>query len=313
MTSELNLFIAFGAGLLSFLSPCILPIIPSYLCFIGGVSLTGDSERKTSPHVILGTLFFVLGFSTVFIVMSVILSQMMLFVGGSRIIDIIAGLIVIAMGLHILFNFIGFLNYDKRVHPQKRPEHPVACFLVGMAFGAGWTPCIGPILTGILFLAGQSEELFQAIVYLGAYSLGLGLPFMLCAVFLQYALKQIVKMKRLIPVIHKISGIFLILLGLLIMFGRFQVLNIAIQRYSTIFVAWVRGESALVRLIPAVLFCLCSLLPLLGHWLGHKKRPPARLIVISGVFLALGILQITGLIQATQLLADWIVYQQNYS
>jgi cytochrome c-type biogenesis protein len=313
MTGELNLFIAFGAGLLSFLSPCILPIIPSYLCFIGGVSLTGDSEWKTSPHVVLGTLFFVLGFSAVFIVMSVILSQMMLFMGGSRIIDVIAGLIVIVMGLHILCNFIGFLNYDKRVHLQKRPEHPVACFLVGMAFGAGWTPCIGPILTGILFLAGQTEELFKAIVYLGAYSLGLGLPFMLCAVFLQYALKQMKKMKRLLPVIHKVSGVFLILLGLLIMFGRFQVLNIAIQRYSNIFVAWARGESVLVRLIPAVLFCVCALVLLLGHWLRHKKRPPARLIVISGVFLTLGILQITGLIHTTQLLADWIVYQQNYS
>jgi cytochrome c-type biogenesis protein len=313
MTGELNLFIAFGAGLLSFLSPCILPIIPSYLCFIGGVSLTGDPERKTSSPVILGTLFFVLGFSTIFIAMSVILSQIMLFVGGSWIIDIIAGLIVIVMGLHILGNFIGFLNYDKRVHPQKRPEHPVTCFLVGMAFGAGWTPCIGPILTGILFLAGQTEELFKAIVYLSAYSLGLGLPFMLCAVFLQYALKQVKKMKRLLPVIHKVSGVFLILLGLLIMFGRFQVLNIAIQRYSNMFVAWARGESALVRLIPAVLFCVCALAPLLGHWLGHKKCPPARLIVISSVFLVLGILQISGLLQTTRLIADWIVYQQNYS
>jgi cytochrome c-type biogenesis protein len=313
MTSELNLFIAFGAGILSFLSPCILPIIPSYLCFIGGVSLTGDAERKTNPRVVLRTLFFVLGFSFVFIAMSVILSQMMLFAGGSRIIDIIAGLIVIVMGLHTLCNFIGVLNYEKRVHVQKRPEHPVACFLVGMAFGAGWTPCIGPILTGILFLAGQSEELFKAVVYLGAYSLGLGLPFMLCAVFLRYALKQLMKMKRLIPVIHTISGIFLILLGLLIMFGRFQVLNITIQRYSNLFIAWARGESALVRLIPAVVFCLCSFLPLLGHWLGHKKRAPTRLIVISGVFLALGILQATGLIQTTQLLADWVVYQQNYS
>jgi cytochrome c-type biogenesis protein len=182
-----------------------------------------------------------------------------------------------------------------------------------MAFGAGWTPCIGPILTGILFLAGQSEELLKAVVYLSAYSLGLGLPFMLCAIFLQYALKQIAKMKRLLPVIHKISGVFLILLGLLIIFGRFQVLNIAIQRYSNLFVAWVRGESALVRLIPALLFCLCSLLPPLIHWFGHKKRPSVRLIVISGVFLALGVLQITGLIQTTRLLADWIVYQQNYS
>jgi cytochrome c-type biogenesis protein len=216
MTDEINLFIAFGAGLLSFFSPCILPIIPSYLCFIGGVSLTGNTEQKTNPHVIFGTLFFVLGFSSVFIAMSVILSQMIFFMGGiSRIINIIAGLIIIIMGLHILFNFIGFLNYDKRIHPQKRPEHPMACFLVGMAFGAGWTPCIGPILTGILFLAGQREELFKAVIYLSAYSLGLGLPFMMCALFLQYALKQIAKMKRLLPLIHRISGIFLVILGIL--------------------------------------------------------------------------------------------------
>jgi cytochrome c-type biogenesis protein len=255
----------------------------------------------------------VLGFSAIFIAMSVILSQMMLFMGGmSRIIDIIAGLIVRVMGLHVLFNFIGLLNYDKRVHPQKRPERPIACFLTGMAFGAGWTPCIGPILTGILFIAGQSEELFKAVAYLGVYSLGLGLPFMLCAVFLQHALKQVANMKRLLPLIHKVSGIFLIILGLLIMFGRFQMINIAIQRYSNLFIAWAHGESAALRLIPAALFLVCSFVPLLLRWF-RKKRPSMRLFVVSGVFLALGILQLTGFIQITRLLADWIVYQQNYS
>ncbi|MDR3274047.1 MAG: cytochrome c biogenesis protein CcdA, partial [Puniceicoccales bacterium] len=161
-------------------------------------------------------------------------------------------------------------------------------------------------------IAGQSEELFKAVVYLSAYSLGLGLPFMLCAVFLQHALKQVAKIKRLLPLIHKVSGIFLIVLGILIMFGRFQMINIAVQRYSNLFVEWAHGESVALRLIPAALFLACSFIPLLLRWF-RKKRPSTRLFVISGVFLALGILQLTGFIQITRLLADWIVYQQNYS
>jgi cytochrome c-type biogenesis protein len=316
MIGEPNVFIAFGAGLLSFLSPCVLPIIPSYLCFIGGVSLSSAPNSpapKTSPRVIMGTLFFVLGFSTIFIAMSIIFSQMMLFMDGvSRLIDVIAGLIVIVMGVHVLWNCINFLNYDKRIHPQKRPEHPVACFLTGMAFGAGWTPCIGPILTSILFIAGQTEELLKAVAYLGAYSLGLGLPFMLCAIFLQHALKQMAKVKRLLPLIHKASGIILILLGVIIMFGRFQGINIAIQRYSNLFIAWAHGESAMPRLIPAALLLAISCLPLIVC-LFLKKRMSTRLIIMSSIFLVLALLQLTGFLPITRLLADWLVYQQNYS
>jgi cytochrome c-type biogenesis protein len=324
MEDTISLFIAFSAGLLSFLSPCLLPLIPSYLCFIGGITLEkGAFFHHASGYVvgyntnvIFGTLFFILGFSSVFIILSVIFSRVALFFGGgiNRIISIVAGLIIILMGLHILFNFLGFLNYEKRFHPSKHPKNLGSCFMIGMAFGAGWTPCIGPILTGILFLASQNEQTVKGICYLAVYSLGLGLPFMGAAVFLQAFLKQLGKLKRLLPVIHRISGIFLIVLGFLIMLGRFQMLTSIIQQYSYEFVQWSQSGSIWLRFIPAGCFFVISMLPPVVIKLIRKQKSFSRgIIIFSSIFLMLCILQIAGIINTIDILAKWIVYQETYN
>jgi cytochrome c-type biogenesis protein len=265
MDIQLSVFLAFAAGLFSFLSPCVLPIIPSYLCLIGGISLgslrsgagvrrngaasgidgsvssmgSGTNDGGTSFHLIPGTISFILGFSAVFIILSLLLSTTFFLMGGvSRYINIAAGIIVIVLGFNVIFNFLSFLNYEKRFHLNKRPRGMTGTFVAGAAFGAGWTPCVGPILGGILLLAGQSGNTATAALYLAIYSAGLGLPFLLAAIFFNHFLKYAKKLRPLLPRIQKICGILLIFIGLMILTGRFQVLNGLIMKEQYRFIDW---------------------------------------------------------------------------
>jgi cytochrome c-type biogenesis protein len=145
--------------------------------------------------------------------------------GIFRYINIISGIIVIILGLNILFNFLKFLNYEKRLHLKNKPKGIIGAFLAGTAFGAGWTPCIGPVLTSILFLAAQSGGIPYAVIYLLFFSAGLGLPFLLAALFFDYFIKLSVKLRSFLPVIQRISGALLIIIGILILFGQYQKLS----------------------------------------------------------------------------------------
>jgi cytochrome c-type biogenesis protein len=226
---QLTIFLAFAAGLLSFLSPCVLPIIPSYLCLIGGVR----------SHLIAGTISFILGFSAVFIILSILLSTTFFLMGGiSQYINIAAGIIVIVLGLNVIFDFLSFLNYEKRFHLNKRPRGMAGTVLAGAAFGAGWTPCVGPILGSILLLAGQSGKTATAVLYLAVYSAGLGLPFLLAAIFFNRFLKYAEKLRPMLPKIQKVCGVLLVFIGLLILTGRFQALNILIMKWQYRFIDW---------------------------------------------------------------------------
>jgi cytochrome c-type biogenesis protein len=222
---KLSALIAFGAGLLSFVSPCIIPLIPSWLFFIGGTGLEAGRNR-----VFLRTFFFVLGFSAVFISSSVVFSALVI-VSGIRYMDIAAGIIIIIFGLNVLFDFLKFLNFEKRFRFDSRAGNGGA-FLIGAAFGAGWTPCVGPILASILLLAGQSGRLHLAVLYLGLYSAGLGLPFLGAALFFDRFLKSAEKLKKHAPLIRKASAVLLIVTGILILSGRFQAVNRLLQSIS---------------------------------------------------------------------------------
>ncbi|AEF82496.1 cytochrome c biogenesis CcdA family protein [Leadbettera azotonutricia] len=222
MSDTLSIFLAFAAGLLSFLSPCVLPLIPSYLSILGGMS-AGDSR---GPHLIVGTVSFILGFSAVFVLLSILSSLFFFFIGGiSQYINIVAGIIVIVLGLNVIFDFLSFLNYEKRYHSEKRPRGIIGTFLAGLAFGAGWTPCIGPILASILLLAGQQGKAGVAVLYLVVYSAGLGLPFLGVAIFFDRFLARKAWLTSRLPLIRKISGVMLILIGILILSGKFTILN----------------------------------------------------------------------------------------
>jgi cytochrome c-type biogenesis protein len=305
MTNVISLSMTFCAGLLSFLSPCLLPVIPFYFSFIGGISASKYDQNGYNRRLIPSAVCFVLGFATVFIVMSILLARMMLFFRG--IVDAAAGIIIILMGLHTLFGIFKVLNYEKRFHAAERPVNLAGCYLVGMAFGAGWTPCIGPILASILLFAGADGEILKAMRYLAVYSLGLGIPFVVCAAFFQSFIAKLAKLKGILPLIPKISGVLLIILGVFMVTGRFQRLNSAAQRYSGQFCEWAVSGDIMVRIIPAILFFAAASV-VLAFWFVKKK---SALGVTGGVFLLSAALQLAGLLDSAGLLAAWILYQQS--
>jgi len=221
---------AFIAGLLSFLSPCVLPLIPAYFSFITGLSvdeLTADN-KKIRQKVILSTLAYVAGFSFVFILFGASAS----FLGGlasqySWVIRYLGGGIVLVFGLHLLgvINIKGF-QFERRFHVKEKPVHLLGTFVIGMAFGAGWTPCIGPMLGSILIVAGNQETILNGVWLLAVYSAGLALPFILISIFINSMLGFMKRTTKLIGMINKVAGILLITIGLLLIFDKFKLLAI---------------------------------------------------------------------------------------
>ena len=218
-----SLLAAFTAGLLSFLSPCILPLIPAYLSFISGVSLNemrqSESDAHSSLKVFTNALFFVLGFSFVFVSLgasATFFGKFML--GQLGILRRIAGGLVVLFGLHMLGVFrIGFLDRVRRFQQRTKPLGLFGSILVGMAFAFGWTPCIGPILATILFLASTKETVASGIGLLGVYSAGLGIPFLVSALAVDRFLQVSSLFKRHFRAIEIMSGGLLIAIGILIL------------------------------------------------------------------------------------------------
>lgn len=209
---------AFLAGLLSFLSPCLLPLLPAYFTFITGVTLDDLSRAKglqVRGRIVGATLGYVLGFSTIFILMGASASLL----GGvvrdyDYIIRVAGGLLIILFGLHLTgWLPINLLNTEKRIQANRKPVHFLGTYFVGMAFAAGWTPCIGPLLGSILIIAGQQDTIREGVILLSLYSLGIALPFMLIAVFIHYLLNLIKGIRRHILLINRTAGILLILTG----------------------------------------------------------------------------------------------------
>ena len=270
MVEDLPLFLVFSAGLLSFLSPCVLPLIPSYFSILGGVGLKAEVARNSfRPRLFRTAASFVLGFSVVFISLGILVSVTFSLMGGiSRYINWVAGIIVIVLGLNILFDFLAFMNYEKRPL-LKRLMNPAnsdkvmetqrgastagvgspAAFIAGAAFGVGWTPCIGPILTTILLMAGQSGKTGVAAGYLALYSAGLALPFLLAALFFDAFLKHAPRLRSFLPLIRRISGILLIVIGIMILTGRYSALNILIQKQIFSYINWAEAKALPFRLL----------------------------------------------------------------
>ena len=217
----IELLIAFGAGLISFLSPCVLPLIPGYVSFISGQSLQNILESKKIN--ILPLALFCLGFSTVFIILGASASFLgQTFLQNSEALRIIAGIIIIIFSLQLigLIN-IGYLNLEKRFE-AKKSKNILFPYIIGLAFGFGWTPCIGPILGSILALASMEETLSRALMLLILYSLGLALPFVLSGYLIQRFLLFSRNFKKNINLISRIGGIILLITGVLILTNQLQ-------------------------------------------------------------------------------------------
>ena len=227
-----ELFIAFGAGLISFLSPCVLPLIPGYISYISGTTYNEliETKVKISP-----LLFFTLGFSLVFILFGAAATFVgQLFLSYSNELRIIAGIIIILFSLQILgFLNLKFLNYEKRLNISKNNSF-ISPILLGVSFGFGWTPCIGPILGSILVLATTEESLIRGIVLLCFYSLGLAIPFILSGVLIQKFIGISNKLKSKMNLIVNISGYLLLVTGVLILTNQLQALGFYLIEYFPI-------------------------------------------------------------------------------
>ena len=229
---SLGITISFTAGLLSFLSPCVLPLIPSYVSFITGLSL--DDIQRSRRHTLIHSLLFIAGFTLVFLILgatATVLGQVLLrqrdWVGR------IGGVLVIVLGLYLLGVFnIGALATERRVHIANKPLGYLGTLLVGMAFAAGWTPCIGPILGGVLTYTASSADLNRGLVLLLAYSLGLAVPFLLAALMIDRFMDLFQRYRGGLIWMSRVSGVLLIIVGVLMITGSMTILSAWLQRFT---------------------------------------------------------------------------------
>jgi cytochrome c-type biogenesis protein len=241
---SLGWVVAFTAGLLSFLSPCVLPLVPSYATFITGMSLdeltTGESVR-TRRAVLTHGLLFVAGFTGVFMALGASATFLGSFLAwASRGVEIGGGILLSLFGLYLL----GWLRLpgaerEWRMHLADKPVGYLGTVLVGITFGAGWTPCIGPVLGGILTLAATSDTLGHGMGLLAMYSAGLAIPFLLSTVLLERFLSGFRRLRTVLPWINRISGAMLLALGLLMVSGQFSRLSAVLARWTP---AWISGR-----------------------------------------------------------------------
>ncbi len=228
---QISGLIAFSAGLLSFISPCVLPLVPSYITYITGVSFKELTDAEVRSKVrwatIFHSLFFIMGFSIIFILMGASASYLgQLLAQYQYWIMKAGGVLIILLGIHFtgIIN-IPFLQMEKRFEMRKKPLGYAGSFLVGVVFAAGWTPCIGPILSTILIYASTSKSFTTGILLLTYYSIGLGIPFFLSSLAFNSFLSAFDKIKRYMRVITFISGLFLIAIGILFLTDMFSEIN----------------------------------------------------------------------------------------
>ncbi|MCH2463714.1 MAG: cytochrome c biogenesis protein CcdA [Gemmatimonadetes bacterium] len=227
MNESVGLWVALTGGVVSFLSPCVLPLVPSYLSFVTGMSLEdlqgGVDRRATFMH----SLLFVLGFSIIFIALGASASFLGSFLYNYKVwIARVGGAVIIVLGLHLtgVFKIVPLLR-ERRVHVNDKPAGYLGTIGVGAAFGAGWTPCIGPILGSILGLASTQDTVWAGVSLLSVYSLGLAIPFLISALALDLFLSAFSRFRRFLPAVEKGAGVMLIILGLLLVTGTFTLLN----------------------------------------------------------------------------------------
>ena len=222
---EVSVLIAFAAGILSFISPCVLPLVPSYVTYITGVSFNEltETRKRLKWTTLLHSCLFIFGFSTIFILMGASASYLgQLLCKHQDWIMKIGGVLIILLGIHFILQIFPFLQIEKRIELKRKPLGYLGSFLVGVVFAAGWTPCIGPILSAILIYASTAQHFTTGILLLGFYSLGLGIPFLLASLAFNLFLSTFERIRRYMRVIIFISGFFMIGIGILFLTDTFR-------------------------------------------------------------------------------------------
>jgi len=237
MDTNVTYLAALFAGFISFISPCVLPLVPAYISFISGVSMDelrkAERRQQTNFRLLISALLFIAGFTAVF----VLLGATATVIGGFLLKNLgflskAAGVVLIIFGLHVAgFIKIPFLNYEARFQNDNKPTSAIGAFLVGSAFAFGWTPCIGPILGGILAIAGSQETVAKGMLLLLIYSIGLGIPFFLTAAATQRILSAMNRVKKHFKTVELVSGAFLIIIGVMMVFNLFTTINGVLVRW----------------------------------------------------------------------------------
>lgn len=235
---DVGIMIAFTAGVFSFLSPCVLPLVPSYLTFVTGMSLEDLQEGVDRRATFMHSVLFVIGFSSIFILLGASASFLGQFLRLYEVwIARIGGVIIIVLGLHLSGVLrLTPLMREKRIHLNDKPAGYLGTLGVGMAFGAGWTPCIGPILGAILTYGMTQDTMWAGVGLLSVYSLGLAIPFLIASLALDWFLQTFQRFRRWIPIIEKASGVLLIILGILLLTGQFTLLATYLNRFTPAFI-----------------------------------------------------------------------------
>jgi cytochrome c-type biogenesis protein len=232
LTSDVAVPIAFGAGLASFLSPCVFPLIPSYITFITGMTL--EDARRSRRIALVHALLFVLGFSLIFLALGASATLLGRLLVTYRVwISRVGGLLVLSFGLYLLGFFnLGAFSRERRIHITDKPLGYLGTLVVGVAFGAGWTPCIGPILGSILTYAATQADLSRGVALLGAYSLGLAIPFVLAAIALERFLGAFSRLRQHLVWVNRLSGAMLVVVALLMITNYLTVITGVLQGWT---------------------------------------------------------------------------------
>ena len=311
MNEAPGILLALGAGLLSFLSPCVLPLIPGYISFISG---TGAADAAAGPvprrAVLARTAAFALGFTAVFTALGLVFGGGALLLGGAvRRITTAAGILIILFGLNTLFDFLKFLNAEKRAHPTARPKGLAGAFLVGLAFGAGWTPCVGPILASILLFAGRSGNPWAAGTLLAVYSLGSNLPFLAAGAFLDRMKPLLDWFKRRGREVRIVSGLMLILLGLGMALGQVEALNGSFSRTGFALQSFAGSNPGGARAVALAAYGFLAALAILAPLV--RSRPFLRTgrLVFLAFLSAAALGEALGWWSGVSSLSGWLLFQ----